>query len=313
MRNAFVRPASITSLLAVALAFTFSLIHTRSGAAGENAGVPWRSSFESAWAEAQSRNRPLWVQFTGPWCLYCRKLDREVLADPLVASIGKTELVPVKVRSDEREDIVSRYDVRALPATVLIAPDGRVIARQTGFVELGGFLQLIEPARRIAAENELALDGNCPVTFVRNGELHKGQRELAARFDDKVYRFADAASRDAFISDPERYVPANAGRCVVHKSRDESIAGDPQFGVYYKERLYLLADADARAEFARDPERFSRLELAEEGNCPHCLRPDGRTVEGKSRYSVTLQGKRYLFPDETHRAAFRAAPDRYLR
>ena len=52
--------------------------------AAEPSGIAWRSDFATAQAEARARNLPLWVQFTGPWCIFCRKMDANAFVDPAV-------------------------------------------------------------------------------------------------------------------------------------------------------------------------------------------------------------------------------------
>ena len=129
--------------------------------------------------------------------------------------------------------------------------------------------------------------------------------------DGHAYRFADAQARDAFLKNPESYLPSDGGRCVVTR-RDSArqAPGDARFGAIYNDRLYLFADAPALAKFAADPDAYSGVDLADEGRCPHCK---GLKVAGKPEFAATHSGRRYLFPDDTHRQAFRLAPDRYLR
>src|SRR3954470_22819714 len=48
----------------------------RSPAADEARKIAWRTDLAQAQAEARSRNLLLWIQFTGPWCINCRRMDR---------------------------------------------------------------------------------------------------------------------------------------------------------------------------------------------------------------------------------------------
>ena len=160
----------------------------------------------------------------------------------------------------------------------------------------------------------LALAGFCPVTLVQGRGLAEGQASrYSVRYDGREYRFANAADREAFLANPERFLPSNGGKCAVSQvERGESVPGQPQFGVFYKDRLYLCSDEEARQLFAKTPERYAHVDVADQGNCPHCRslgRPPGvRPAGGSSRR--TPAGQRYLFPDKTHLEAFRAEPDR---
>jgi YHS domain-containing protein len=92
-----------------------------------------------------------------------------------------------------------------------------------------------------------------------------------------------------------------------------SVPGDARFGVYYRGRLYLCADEAARDRFAREPRRYADVDLAEQGHCPHCGGVTGRKVRGLPQFAAVYRGRRYHFPDDQHRQAFRSEPDKYLR
>ncbi len=49
------------------------------------------------------------------------------------------------------------------------------------------------------------------------------------------------------------------------------------------------------------------VDVAEEGFCMHCIRDSGLLVRGDPRHEVTRDGRRYWFPDVSHRDAFLAA------
>jgi YHS domain-containing protein/thiol-disulfide isomerase/thioredoxin len=278
--------------------------------------ISWRTRFEQARAEARRQNRPLWIQFTGSWCTFCRKMEHETLARPEVVSQAQEHFIPVLVPADDREDLVSHFGVSGLPATVVVNPAGTVIARHEGYAETREFLTFLATTRGIleAPSTELALGGYCPVSLVQGRGLHPGRKDLAVRYNGREYRFADAHRRAAFLEDSERYAPSNGGRCAVSLvERAHEVPGRPQHGVYFDGRLYLCADESSRQRFARDPQRYANADLADNGYCPHCRDASGRKVRGVPRYTVTHGGKRYLFPAPEHLEAFRAEPEKYVR
>jgi YHS domain-containing protein/thiol-disulfide isomerase/thioredoxin len=278
--------------------------------------IPWRPEFERAMAEARAAGRPLWVQFTGPWCGYCRRMEHEVFTRPEVAGLARARFVPVLVQADDREDLVARFAVAGLPATIVLSPSGAVLARHEGFADASAFRALLDQALAKAVQGAAdapALAGYCPVCLVRGRGLTPGRPELSLHYDGRAFRFAEAADRDAFLKEPEAFLPALGGRCPVRQlDRGESVPGDPRFGVYYRGRLYLCADEPARQRFARDPSHYCDADLADRGDCPHCRR-SGRSVPGRPQFAATRDGRRYLFPDRQHLEAFRASPEVYLR
>jgi len=309
-------PAAVASSRALLglLALAVSAAPSR---AGDGHGIAWRGDFAAAQAEARARNLPVWVQFTGPWCLYCRKMDMGPFADPAILARSQSRFVPVKVRSDVREDLAARYGITSLPATVLLSPSGGLILGQSaGYSDSAEFAGLLDSAwaNALNAPEVLALSGYCPVRLVEGQGRVKGDARLAVFHDGHAYRFADPAARALFLADPEKYLPSDGGRCVVtRRDARKSAAGDPAFGATYRGRLYLFADATARGKFAADPEAYHTVDLADGGACPHCKGSAPQPVAGKPEIASTHAGRRYLFPDESHRQAFRAAPDRYIR
>jgi YHS domain-containing protein/thioredoxin-related protein len=278
--------------------------------------ISWWTRFEQARAEAKRQNRPLWIQFTGSWCLFCRKMEHETLARPEVIRQARDHFVPVLVPADDREDLVAHFGVSGLPATVVVHPSGAVVARHEGFAEPQAFVAFLTSSRSLpkSASTEPALGGYCPVSLVQGNGLQPGRSDLVLRHDGRDYRFANVPLRDAFLRDPERYIPSNGGQCAVNRiERALEVPGRPQHAVYYRGRLYLCSDEPARQRFARDPERYANADLAEGGYCAHCRDVAGRSVPGLPQYAVTHEGKRYLFPAREHLEAFRAEPDRYVR
>ncbi|MDB5351399.1 MAG: hypothetical protein JWN86_2646 [Planctomycetota bacterium] len=293
------------------------VILANAAVAGEGRGIAWRTDFASAQAEAKARNLPLWIQFTGPWCIFCRKMDANAFVEPGIVARSQSRFVPVKLRSESHENLVAQFGISGLPSTVILSPSGKtILARTEGYSDPKEFASTLNGAwaNALADPGVLAMSGYCPVRLVQGQGRIKGDPRLAAFHDGHAYRFADVAARDLFLKDPERFLPSDGGRCVVtRKDAKRDAAGDPAFGATYNGRLYLFADAASRSRFADSPETYSGLDIAENGLCPHCKRLQNKDVAGKAEFAATYSGKRYLFPDETHRQAFRIAPDRYLR
>lgn len=305
---------------AAALAYGFTCVllvwwGAPAATAGEPHSIAWRSSLEQARAEARTQNRLIWIQFTGSWCHFCRRMERDTFPKPEIVAQTRDKFIPLMIRADHREDLTAQFGVSGLPATVVVGPSGDILGKHEGFLEpaeLLAFLEQYQP--RAGATAELALAGNCPVTLVQRGVLKQGQAQLVSQHDGRIYRFADARKRELFLKDPERFVPSNAGRCVVSQLDSRAaIAGNPRFGVYYRERLFLCATEEARQKFVKDPERFAYVDVAEDGYCPHCLNVAGRQVRGVPKYAATHSGRRYFFPDSVHLEAFRASPDKFIR
>ena len=298
--------------------------------------IPWRAQFEQAQAEARARQCPLWVQFTAPWCMYCRRMELEVFTQPNVISLASSAFVPVRVFSEQRPDLVARFGVAGLPATIILGPNGEYLNRRDGYIDAGSFLGILAAARPVAPRPQpvaapapqpqpvvaatsqpaktddgvVALAGNDVVNFVSGHGLKPGKNDFTAVYDGLVYRFKELTTRSAFLKSPEKYLPSNQGKCpVTLVDEGRTVPGDPHWGVYYHDRLYLCADEAARKKFAADPEHYANCDVAHAGYCPHCEAEKGEKVRGLPQFSLTRNGLRFLFPDASHLEAYRASLD----
>src|SRR5690242_16182381 len=105
-----------------------SIVLARGPATGtEAARIPWRVDLARAADEARGRQRPLWIQFTGPWCHFCHLMDRTTFTDPRVVAQARDRFVPVVLQSEGSEDLIARFEIGGLPATVIVAPTGEVL------------------------------------------------------------------------------------------------------------------------------------------------------------------------------------------
>ena len=296
-------------------------------AAGPEA-IPWRQDLRRAQAEARAQNRPIWIQFTGPWCHYCDRMERESFVHPKVVSHARDFFVPVKLRSDDHEDLALRFGLSGLPATIILKPSGEVIARHEGYVDgdrfhaflrdtlsRHGLLARAKPNPEAGrSEPDVALAGYCPVSLVRDHRLIAGQDGVTLTHEGHVYRFANLLVRNTFRQNPEQFIPVNGGRCpVAQVDRGEARPGDPRWSVLYQGHLYLCSTEEGRQRFLKQPERYEHVDVADRGFCPHCWAREGLLIRGQTRYSLTRAGRRYLFPDPGHLEAFRTSPDVYRR
>jgi uncharacterized protein YyaL (SSP411 family) len=95
--------------------------------------VQWNAWGESAFARAQSENKPILLDIGAVWCHWCHVMDRESYEDLEIARIINESYVAIKVDRDERPDVDARYQaaVSAIsgrggwPLTGFLTPDGR--------------------------------------------------------------------------------------------------------------------------------------------------------------------------------------------
>ncbi len=109
----------------------------------------------------------------------------------------------------------------------------------------------------------LGLEGFCPIRLHTNRAWVRGNAEIQAEYRGIVYYFADASARDEFLSDPDRYAPRNLG-CdpVVLTDSQRAVTGRIQYGAFFDNQLFLFSSMENKAEFRRNPLRFTRIRHA---------------------------------------------------
>jgi YHS domain-containing protein len=266
--------------------------------AEEADSILWRDDYAAALDEAKTADRLLWIQFTGPWCPNCTRMERDSFPAPAVVQRAGESFIPLKIRSDVYEQLAESLNLTGIPASIVVAPNLEVVAMQQGYLgpaELDAFLNdalARNPGARTGAnsqtkgrkttpgprersseprgepEPKLSLLGFCPVSLVRDRKLVPGVAEFAVERAGRVYRFARPALANEFRKAPDRFIPRNDGACpVTLVDRGQKMAGNPKWGVIYRDRLFLCASAQARRQFVNSPERYATVEVAEKDVC----------------------------------------------
>jgi hypothetical protein len=305
------RVACLAFGLVVALALPSLLF------ADEPRKINWREDLGQAQAEAKSRDLLLWIQFTGPWCINCRRMDRATFVHPGVVARSREQFVPLKLRSDEHEALAVSLGLSSLPSTVIVRTNGEVVEKYEGYIEPETFEvtlddvlrregrspeQLAAKARKAALDKdgEVGLAGYCPVSLLQEKKLVPGRPDLTVKHDGKVFRFAGETELMAFRQKPDSFAPANDGRCPVSQvDRGDFHRGDPRWGVVYNGHLFLFKDVAERDRFVKDPERYANVDLADRGTCPHCRTRTNLAGRAPSRFTAAtqIQGLPALAPD----------------
>lgn len=159
----------------------------------------------------------------------------------------------------------------------------------------------------------VAMDGYCPVCVIELKKWEKGNPAIKSVYDGVAYLFPSDAVRAKFDANPEKYVPALNGDCIVcYEMAGKRIAGSVQHPVLYNNRLYLFPSDKEKDMFKADAATYADSDLAVEGECIVCLQKMGKHVAGSTDHTVIHDGLRYLFPSEQEAAMFRQSPDQFV-
>ena len=116
-------------------------------------------------------------------------------------------------------------------------------------------------AAQVNAEGGVAVRGTDVVAYVTEGRPVAGRAEFTHAWRGADWRFASAANRDRFATDPERYAPAYGGFCAYAVSEGYTAPIDPAAWRIVDGRLYLNYDRSVQRRWERDiPGRIARAD-----------------------------------------------------
>ncbi len=113
-----------------------------------NSSLKWYTDLSQAMKVAQKENRTILVDFTGSdWCVWCKRLDKEVFSQEPFEKYADNNLVLVKIDFPEKiqqsdatiyynRQLAQKFGVQGFPTIFLLNPKGQIIA-QTGYQQGG--------------------------------------------------------------------------------------------------------------------------------------------------------------------------------
>ena len=118
---------------------------------GCNGGVHWEGpTFPDAQARARRANKLTFVYFRSWYLVECTDFEEKVLKDPQVLAETR-DLVCVALDFDWDQPLALKWQLKVAPAFAVVAPSGKVLARQQAPVTRADLLRDIRAARETFA------------------------------------------------------------------------------------------------------------------------------------------------------------------
>ena len=107
--------------------------------------IAWADDYTTAQQQAVEADKPMLLFFTGPWCVPCRIMKRQVFADDEVRATVNASFVPVTIDLDDSkaDATVSQFGVGATPSTLITDSKGTVLQWRQGGMSKADFLAWI--------------------------------------------------------------------------------------------------------------------------------------------------------------------------
>jgi len=107
------------------------------------------------------------------------------------------------------------------------------------FVFIAGLVSPAQAGDQIFTSWGKAIRGTDPVAYFTEGKPVEGDSDFTHNWMDAKWYFANAANRDAFAKDPERYAPQFGGYCAWAVSQNYTASTDPDAWKIVGGKLYL--------------------------------------------------------------------------
>jgi len=84
-----------------------------------------------------------------------------------------------------------------------------------------------------------AMQGYDTVSYFKDGKPVKGSEQYSTVFKDARWLFSSEENRQAFIADPDFYMPQYGGYCAFSVTKGKLVKGDAKLWVIVDEKLYV--------------------------------------------------------------------------
>lgn len=127
----------------------------RANRASEINWLPWG---EEAWRLSADSGKPVLLSISAVWCHWCHVMDETSYSDSQVISLVNEKFVAVRVDSDRRPEINSRYNQGGWPSTVFMTHEGEIIAGTT-YIPADQLCRLLNDVSDLFASHEAEIAG----------------------------------------------------------------------------------------------------------------------------------------------------------
>lgn len=111
------------------------------------------------------------------------------------------------------------------------------------------------------AQDGLAIGGYDPVSYFTEHRPVIGTSSYTVEYQGVRFQFSSAAHREAFLSDPDRYVPQYGGYCAYGMAQGYKASTKPEVFTVYGGKLYLNYNLAVREQWLEDiPGHVSRAD-----------------------------------------------------
>ncbi|HBH53588.1 MAG TPA: hypothetical protein DDY91_17010 [Planctomycetaceae bacterium] len=110
----------------------------------QQAEVQWLHDPQEAFDVAEETGRPVLLVFGGKRCSWCRKLEKDTLAEPKVASLISESFVPLHVNVEDHPELGEALEVESFPTSFVLTADGGVVSTTPGYLPAAKYRKALQ-------------------------------------------------------------------------------------------------------------------------------------------------------------------------
>lgn len=100
--------------------------------------------------------------------------------------------------------------------------------------------------------NGVAIDGFDPVAYFTEKKPTKGNQSFSSQYKESTFHFSNAANRDMFAANPEKFAPQYDGFCAYGVSQGAKVKIEGDLWAVVDGKLYLNYDEGVQATWVKD-------------------------------------------------------------
>ncbi len=106
--------------------------------------IQWIYDLKQANKRSKATGKPILIVFGGPWCQFCKKLDRDVLSHPTIVKYVNATFIPVHLDAQKDARAAKILEVEHLPTTIVLSPDADLLGSVEGYVAVKDFATVLK-------------------------------------------------------------------------------------------------------------------------------------------------------------------------
>jgi uncharacterized protein len=108
-----------------------------------SASVPWQPWSATAFEQAASERKPVFLYLEAVWCHWCHVMQNQTFRDDRVQALLAERFVVIRADHDAQPMLANRFRDYGWPALIFLAADGTELVKRAGYMAPDNFARLL--------------------------------------------------------------------------------------------------------------------------------------------------------------------------